>query len=296
MIEKIESYYFNGPQKKYFLLKVAVTIHDGKRTLMHALAIPTDIEIKNLKRMKYDNADYAEYLLKSKDFFNLISQKKDELILKDFIIPYNEQCSVDEYFTPTADADYALKKPYKLFRIRMGSNPYCYSSLSHPDYPSYSNCYDLVNEQMSVKLNPSSSVDFCVLFPIERACIASFKVGLSRFKFQIKGNLNDLICKYNIRTTKEVKRDEFKPKKSNGIKFKGKIIEFGLDLWCGDNKLDCILTRHIDNSKLATTEGYGLLYNNKKNKNKITSIFKRLIMNPWVITIIGGLIVGSLLL
>jgi len=293
MIEKIKSYYVMGFQKKYFLLRVAVTIYNGKRTLMHAMAMPTDKKIKNLKRLKYDNADYAEFLLEAKEFFDLIFKREDKIIINDFIIPYTSHHSVDEYFIPTVEDSYDLKRPYNIFRIRIGGNPYCYGSLSHPDYPSYANCYDLIEEQIGTKLTPSSSVDFCVLFPIERARISNFKVDRNKFKFKIEGNLNHLICKYNIRTTKGVKRDELTPKENNIIKFKGKIIEFGLDLWYGNKKLDYVSTRHIDNSKLAKSSLYNYLDDNKDKSNS-NKIFKKFIMNPWAITILGGVIVTIL--
>jgi hypothetical protein len=251
MIEKIIEYYNEIPKKKYFLLKVAVSTRKKQRKLVHAIAIPTDTQIEGLKECIYNNFEYKEFLIKSEDFLNLISKRQEIIEIDGFKIPYTENPQVDERFIPTAEDFYDLSKPYELFRIRVGGESYAYGPLSHPELPNYSSFYPFIREHMGYDIQSGGAVDFCVLFPVEKAHMENLKITRSKIKFDVVGDLNNLNCTYYLKTEKEERKDKFDPKKINAIKYRGRIKEIELTLWHSKKKLDYIRTRHADSKKLS---------------------------------------------
>ena len=251
MIEKIIEYYSKIPKKKYFLLKVAVSTRKKERKLVHAIAIPTDTQIEGLKEYIYNKFEYKEFLIKSEDFLNLISKHQEIIEIDRFKIPYSENPQVDEHFIPTAEDFYNLSKPYKLFRIRVGGESYAYGPLSHPEHPNYSSFYPFIREHMGYDIRSGGTVDFCVLFPVEKAHMENLKITRSKIKFDVVGDLNNLNCTYYLKTEKEERNDKFDPKKNNAIKYRGRIKEIELTLWHSKKKLDCIRTRNLEPKKLS---------------------------------------------
>ena len=132
MIEKIIEYYNKIPKKKFFLLKVAVSTRKKDRKLVHAVAIPTDKKIEKLKEYIYDDFEYKEFLMQTKDFLNLLSTYQEVIEINGFKIPYTKHPQVDEYFITTVNDFYNLSKPYKIFRIRVGGGILCLRSTFSP--------------------------------------------------------------------------------------------------------------------------------------------------------------------
>ncbi len=251
MTEKIIKYYNKIPKKKYFLLKVAVSTRNNERKLVHALGMPTDNQIAELKEYIYDDFEYKEFLMEPKEFFNLISTRQEVIKIHGFRIPYIKHPQVDEYFVTTVNDFYNLSKPYNLFRIRVGGESYAYGPLSHPEFPNYPSFYQFIKEHMDYDFKPGGTVDFCVLFPIEKAHMENLKITRSKIKFDVVGDLTNLKCSYYINTEKMEKKDKFDPRENNFINFKGKIKEIELTLWHSKRKLDYIRTRDINLKKLS---------------------------------------------
>lgn len=295
MVEKIISYYRQGPQKKYFLLKVAVSTRKNERQLIYAIAISTNKKIEDLKEYIYDEFEYKEFLLESKRFLDLISKKQKIIEIEGFKIPFLETPNVDDYFIPTIEDEFNIGMPYKLFMIRVGNQVYAYGPLSHPDYPNYSSFYPFIKEHIGLDMIPGKLADFCVVFPIEKAYLSNFRVKRNKITFDVNGNLEGVYYTYYLKSEKEEKKNKVKAKRKNAIKFKGKIIEFELNLWYYKEKLDYFRTRNIDSKKLSQNSYWHKsesISEQKSTSTKKGSIFKKFIMNPWVIGI-GAAVIGG---